>query len=125
MNRKELEKEINKKQLELDKLKEELNTFKKYETIILVQENIKHIDYFKMHNQIKDIMGEIENIEELGIKKLAYKIKENEQAIYVLFHWIGNENLVSDFEKYAREEDNILKFITVRVYDEDEEEEEE
>ena len=130
MNRIELVKKIDKMKNEIKALEYELETkFKNYETILILTEDITYKDYTEIKNKTKEIMSEVTITEELGTKKLAYRIKSAgkqktyEEGIYLVFHWIGSEKAVAELEKYWREEDNILKFLTIRVNENENEEE--
>lgn len=119
MNKKELEKEIKNKENELAKLKYELqHNFKTYETIVILTPDIKYTDYNIIKAELKDIMIEINKIEDLGLKNLAYEIKNNKQGLYLLYNWVGNNEKVAEIEKYMREQNQILKFFTVGVGEE-------
>ena len=55
-------------------------------------------------------MGEVTKMEELGIRKLTYDIKKNNEGVYVQFEWTGNDETLQELERYFRIEDNIIKF---------------
>ena len=70
--------------------------------------------------------------EDLGIKNLAYEIKHHKKGYYVVFHWVGTREQCEQLEIYMRKDDNVLKFITIKIddsinlepYEEDEQEQE-
>ena len=116
MNKKELEEEIKNKENELAKLKYDLqHNFIKFETIVILAQDIKYTDYNIIKAELKDIMVDVDKVEDLGLKKLAYKIRENERGIYLHYEWQGNAEKVREVEKYMREENNIIKFITIKL----------
>lgn len=116
MKKQELENKIRKMENELEELRYKLaNDFKNYQTIIILAPDIKLDDYYKIKDKIKDILEEIDIVEELGKKKLAYRIKTYEEGFYLEYKWVGNDSILTDIEKYFREEDNIIKFITINV----------
>ena len=55
--------------------------------------------------------------EQLGIKNLAYEIKEHKQGYYALFKWLGTIDDVYNSERQFRIDDDVLKFITVKMED--------
>lgn len=85
---------------------------KGYETIVIATPNcnieeLKHI--IKIH--LPFILKE----NDIGIKKLAYKVKENEEGYYLLYTWQGSSTDVTHIAKLLQELDYVLKYITVSV----------
>ena len=116
MKKQELENKIKQMENELNIMKNKLaNDFKKYATIVILAEDIKLDDYYEIKDTIKNIIGEIETVEELGKKELPYEIRKNKFGFYLQYNWIGSIENVKELEKYFKEEDNIIKFITVNM----------
>ena len=86
----------------------------KYETVVIMQENISLEDYKKIQDKVKNILKDIENTYELGKKELAYEIKDNKYGWYLQYYWLGNEKIVTELQDYFRQEENIIKFITIK-----------
>lgn len=114
----ELKKEIETKEKELINLKEQMKKINNYETIIIldVKTNIKEFDLIK--KELEEIFQNIIEFDELGTKILAYEIKKNKEGYYLEYTWQGMSNDVAEFETYARKEDKILKFLTMRTNEE-------
>lgn len=92
----------------------------KYVSMIITKPNLgeeqqKDIRYKYM--ELINKTGKIENTENLGKKKLAYKIHNNNEGIYMEFKFKGNEKTVAELERVYRIDDNVMKFITIRVED--------
>lgn len=77
------------------------------------QEIRNYKSFFEKHN----IKANVE--ENLGLKKLAYEIKKNKQGYYLRYEIELEDTKIPELEKYARENDNIIKFITVRMSNDD------
>lgn len=90
-----------------------------YETVILIDENLNKEDYLKELDKIKNYFKncEILKIEELGLRKLAYEIRKNKNAYYVVITFRSKCEEISEIERLYRIDDNILKFIVVRRED--------
>lgn len=114
MNIEELKKEIEIKEKELLNLKEELKTIKNLRTMIIFNVNMSVKKYDIIKKELKKICGEFKNVEEYATKKLAYEIKGNKEGFYFQIDWEGTDKNITDFEKYARETKEILKFLTIR-----------
>ena len=58
--------------------------------------------------------GKVKQVEELGIKKLAYEIKKQKEGIYVVIQFEANPELIKELERIYRITDEVMKFIVVR-----------
>ncbi len=106
---------INELKGEIEKLETEKNNIKEFESIAIIRitTNIKRFESIKKEiNDIVDI--ESNKIEELGIKKLAYKVQEQNEGYYIHFNFTGTFEDVAKLEKYYRANNNILKFMNVK-----------
>ena len=76
-------------------------------------ENIKQ--YFKdvkISKNKENINGQLGY---LGLKRLAYTIRREKTGYYYITHLEGTDNNVSEIEKQLRLNDNVIKFITIRI----------
>ena len=96
-----------------------------YETIII----FKPTGYEKSAEVFYDMCQEFSKSkgfkiinEKIGVKKLAYDIKDFPEGYYDLFTWAGTPENVVELERCMRMNDNVLKFITVRKDETPEEE---
>ena len=105
---------------EIERLQKELvENYKNFESVIILSENVSFKDYKKAIEESKEILQDVTEVEELGIKRLAYEIKGNKEGVYVRFVWTGNGQTLSDIEKYFKNNDNIIKFLSMRTDYED------
>lgn len=65
---------------------------------------------------IKDL-AEIEKIEELGLKRLAYEVQKQKNGYYVIFEIKATLENIKNLERFYRINDDVLKFIFVRKED--------
>ena len=114
---------INKK---IDELKKEIanleiqkNNINTYTCIFIVRPKttLKALQVIK--DTIKNIVELENNFEDLGLKKLAYEISKEKEGYYIQFDFTGFGEDVQKLEKYYIENDNIIKFLTMRKPDED------
>ena len=92
----------------------------KYESIIIVnpkvdESGLKALEekYTKMINE----HGKVESVENMGMKKLAYPVKKNEEATYLLFNFEAEPDYIVELERNYRITDEIIKFIVVKKED--------
>lgn len=85
-----------------------------YESVIIVK---KESNINTTINNYKEYFENIANnleIENLGVRKLAYEIRGVTEGNYVIFQYEADMDNIKDIEKKFRLDDNIIKFITVR-----------
>ncbi len=66
-------------------------------------------------NIIKENGGEVAKTEFWGLMSLAYRIKKNRKGHYVFFNVDGPSAAVHEFERNLRLNEDILRYLTVRV----------
>ena len=62
--------------------------------------------------------GSVVQVDNIGLKDLAYPIEKKQQGHYVLFEIEGTGQEIAELERRMRVNDMIMRYITVRV-DED------
>lgn len=88
-----------------------------YETIFLMKDDITEEQKNTVIEEIRDYLtknGKISVEENLGKKKLAYKVREYEYAYYYLIQFVVKADIISELERKYRINENILKFITIK-----------
>lgn len=94
---------------------------RRYETIFIVKpgaatEIIAGI-VEKTTSIIKSYGGSMIRINEWGLKKLAYQIKKERQGYYVYIDYAGTPAAVTEMERIFKINDQLLKFMTVKLAD--------
>ncbi len=89
---------------------------KNYETVIILRKENYKESLNKVKNYIESLI-EIEKIEEIGLKKLAYEVKNQNTGYYVVIYFRSAIENVRELERLYRIDDNVLKFIIVRKDD--------
>jgi small subunit ribosomal protein S6 len=59
--------------------------------------------------------GQVESIEKMGRRKLAYEVDRRTEGFYMLFTVSANGEIVREVERRFRVLDSVLKYLTVRV----------
>lgn len=59
--------------------------------------------------------GHVLKKEEIGLKKLAYDIKGETKGRFYIVYYKCDKNFIPEIEKWLRECPYIIKFITMRV----------
>lgn len=100
-----------------------------YETIMilnpdLTEENIESAIKEYVHHIIHgDILAGkipafVHKIDKIGKKKLAYDVKDKSEGWYIQFIYRTQPERIIQLEKFLRNDDNVLKFITVKMDEE-------
>ena len=87
-------------------------------TIITKQSNSKsQIEDIKTKysNIIEKNEGEIVKIDYWGLLNLSHKINKNNKGNYLHFKFKGNGQTVFELEKNENIDDNLLRFLTIKV----------
>ena len=64
---------------------------------------------------VKEHGGKIGKTEYWGLRALAYRIKKNRKGHYVLFNLDAPTNAVQELERNERLNEDILRYMTIRV----------
>lgn len=90
----------------------------KYESVIIVNPNVDDEGLKSLEKTFTDLInkeGKVEKVDNLGKKKLAYEVKKNNEGIYLVFHFEAEPTLVAELERNYRINDEVIKFIVIRV----------
>ena len=91
---------------------------KKYESGIIVKPTIDDEHLKELEKTFTDIInkqGKLEKVDEMGKRKLAYEVKKNTEGIYVVFYFEAEPTLIAELERNYRINDNVIKYIDVKV----------
>ena len=68
----------------------------------------------KFQGVITENGGQIVNLENWGLKKLAYTIQKKTTGFYVLIEFTGEGSIVETLETQYRRDERIIRFLTFR-----------
>ena len=89
----------------------------KYESVIIVNPNVEENALKELIERFQTLIntdGKVEQVNELGKKKLAYEIKKNKEGYYVVYDFEANPSLIAELERNYRITDEVIKFIVVK-----------
>lgn len=90
----------------------------KYESMIIINPAVDEEKVNELSTKFTDMInkdGNVEKVDNLGKRKLAYPVKKNEDGIYVVFYFTANPSLIAELERIYRITDDVIKFMTIRV----------
>jgi len=92
----------------------------KYEAVIIIDSKLSEEKSNEVINKFKDIInenGSVTNIDDIGIKRLAYEVKRQKEGHYVVYEFEAESEFISELQRLFRITDEVLKFITIRKED--------
>ena len=72
----------------------------------------------QMEELVKNFKGEIDSIDRMGKKRLAYQIEKVPEGYYILFNLKGTRECIKEFERRLKVNERVIRYLTVRVDEE-------
>lgn len=89
---------------------------KNYETVFILTPVLSDIQMKdtvdKFVNLLKEEGADVINVENWGLKKMAYPIQKKSTGFYVMIEFISDPSVIKRFEVEIRREEKILRFLT-------------
>ncbi len=93
-----------------------------YELMFIVRPDMPEEDLDKLISnveaQVGNAGGTVKNVERMGKRRLAYIVRKFQDGIYVMMVLEGEGGMVKEVERRLRVTEPVIKFITVRVDEE-------
>ncbi|HEY7384832.1 MAG TPA: 30S ribosomal protein S6 [Beijerinckiaceae bacterium] len=90
-----------------------------YEHVFLARQDVTPAQVEGFVDQFKGVIeqngGQVEKTEMWGVKSLAYRIKKNRKAHFTMFSLNAPPAAVAEMERQMRINEDILRFMTIRV----------
>lgn len=91
----------------------------KYESMLIARQDLGQTQVndivATLSDAIKKEGGEVVNVDNWGLKNLAYRIKKNRKGYYVVLNISAPAGAIFEYERLARLNEDILRFITIKV----------
>jgi len=91
---------------------------RKYETLFVVRPDVEEEKRVGLIEKFKSIIekdGEVEGVNEWGMKKLAYEINKLKEGYYVLINFKANADLPKELERNFRISDDVIRYLVVNL----------
>jgi small subunit ribosomal protein S6 len=93
-----------------------------YELMFIVRPDMPEEDLDKLISTLETAVsssgGTMKNVEKMGKRRLAYTVRRFHDGVYVLLTVEGSGGLVHELERRLRVTEPVLKFISVRIDEE-------
>ena len=94
-----------------------------YEIMFIVRPDVEEADLDKLiegfQKNVTDGGGEIRSTEKMGRRRLAYTVRKFNDGFYVLLNIAAEGHLITEIERRLRVSEPVIKFITVRMDEEE------
>ena len=94
-----------------------------YEIMFIVRPDVEEADLDKLiegfQKNVTDGGGEIRSTEKMGRRRLAYTVRKFNDGFYVLLSVAAPGSLIGEIERRLRVSEPVIKFITVRMDEEE------
>lgn len=91
----------------------------KYESMLIARQDLGQSQVndiiATLSDAIKKEGGEVVNVDNWGLKSLAYRIKKNRKGYYVVLNISAPANAIFEYERLARLNEDIIRFMTIKV----------
>lgn len=91
---------------------------RKYEAVFIFVPNLEEENRNQLLERLKGVIegnGTITNIDEWGMRKLAYEINDHREGYYVIVNFESNSEVVDELDRVSKISDGIMRHMIVRV----------
>lgn len=90
-----------------------------YETTVIIRPDIGGDSVEGTLDRVRDVIknqgGKLLAINHWGKRKLAYEIQKHSRGVFVHTHFLGANTLIRELERNMRINDNVLRFMTIKL----------
>ncbi len=90
-----------------------------YESILVFRQDLTDVQVKEKANKFADIIkelgGSVKSTEFWGLKNLAYVIRKNRKAHYIMMNVEMDGSNISELERRSRIDEDVIRFLNVRV----------
>lgn len=92
----------------------------KYEAVIMfypeVEEEKRNASFERIKNVIEQD-GKIDNVDEWGMRKLAYEIEYKKEAYYILYQFEAKPEVIAEINRLAKIMDPVMRQMVIKLED--------
>ena len=90
-----------------------------YETVFIARQDISNAQVEALADGFTQVIqehgGQVSKREYWGLRNLSYRIKKNRKGHYIMLNIEGGGPAVSEMERTMRINEDVLRYLTVRV----------
>lgn len=92
---------------------------RQYETMFILNSTLESEQTSELVQKYQSLIsnqgGQIDELQEIGKRRLAYEIEDNREGFYVLVQYSAGTDVSKELERLMRIDENVLRYLTVRV----------
>jgi len=92
---------------------------RQYETMYVLKPDLEEEKTAELVAKYQSLVtehgGQIDELQEMGKKRLAYEIEKFREGYYVLMKYTADTDFTRELERVMRIEDDMLRYLTVRL----------
>ncbi len=89
-----------------------------YELLVVIKPTLTEEESSARADFLKELLekngAEIESIDDMGIKNLAYEVKKNKRGHYFVYYFKAPASAIAEIERIIRITEDIIKFLSVK-----------
>jgi small subunit ribosomal protein S6 len=93
-----------------------------YELMFIVRPDMAEEDQDKLISTLESAVttsgGQVKSVEKMGKRRLAYTVRRFHEGLYMLLTVEGGGDLIHELERRLRVTEPVIKFLTVRIDEE-------
>lgn len=90
---------------------------RKYEAVLIFLPSLEEEKRVKLLDRLKKVIednGTISNVDEWGIRKLAYLVNDLDEGYYVLVNFESTPEVVDEIDRISKISDGIMRHMIIR-----------
>ncbi len=91
----------------------------RYETLFIIHPELPEAQVRETVDRVRRVIegmgGQISELQDWGMRDLAYPIQKQPRGIYVLAQYTARPEVVKELERSMKLADEILRYVSVRV----------
>ncbi len=92
---------------------------RKYETVIVANPELSEAQLQDLFEKFKNIIarsqGHLINIENWGLKNMAFEVHHKKSGYYVIVQYCGGSDIVRQIEHSIKMDDRVIRFLTIKL----------
>jgi small subunit ribosomal protein S6 len=89
----------------------------KYETTFILEpgfdENRVNAEVEKVSQWIRDLGGEVIEVQRWGKRRMSYEIRKKRDGVYTWVLWFGRADMVRELERRLRLNESVMRLLSV------------
>lgn len=90
-----------------------------YEVVVILEPQVAQEWVSTFDKNVKELVeklgGGVTEVNDMGVRKMAYKIEKHNEGRYLIFEIAGSGQEVAELERRFRVNDTVIRYMTIRV----------